>query len=171
MNIALSADLRSECEAFLFQEAEYLDERRFRDWLATLADDIAYEVPIRVTRGLEVREQDFARTGFHMKDNHATLAMRVERLYTEHAYAESPPSRTTRLISNVRVRPRASGAEIDVKSNFACYRGQGEGTAFDLLMGERQDVLRRAGGQLKLASRRVLLAHTTLPTANLGLFL
>ena len=171
MNLAVSADLKAECEAFLFREAEYLDERLFRDWLGLLADEIQYEVPIRVSRGLETREQDFTRTGFHMKDDHATLAMRVERLYTGHAYAESPASRTTRLVTNVRVKLGASPDVFDVRSNFACYRAQGESVGFDLLMGERIDVIRRVDSQLKLAARRILLAHTTLPTANLGLFL
>ncbi|MBL8643514.1 MAG: aromatic-ring-hydroxylating dioxygenase subunit beta [Rhodospirillaceae bacterium] len=157
---------------FLHQEAEYLDERSFREWLMMLAEDVRYEVPIRITRAMGTREQDFANTGYHMKDNFKTLSMRVERLYSEHAYAEDPPSRTTRLITNVRVRPlTASPEEYSVKSNFACYRAQGEGTDFDLLMGERRDVLRSTGGELKLASRCVLLVHTTLPTANLGLFL
>jgi len=166
-----AAELQAECAEFLFQEAEYLDDRRFRDWLQLITEDCVYQIPIRVTRGLGSHEADFARTGFHMKDTYPTLSMRVERLYTQYAYAEDPPSRTTRLVSNVRCQPRGSSPEIDVKSKFACYRAMGEGTDFDLLMGERRDVLRRVDGDLKLAARTVLLVHTTLPTANLGLFL
>ena len=34
-------------EDFLYAEADLLDERRFRDWLNLLADDITYFMPIR----------------------------------------------------------------------------------------------------------------------------
>jgi len=163
--------LQARCAEFLSREAEYLDDRRFRDWLKLLTEDVTYQIPVRVTRGLPSHEDDFANTGFHMKDTYPILAMRVERLFTEHAYAEDPPSRTTRLVGNVSSRRRGDTAEIDVKSKFACYRGMGEGVDFDLLMGERRDVLRMVDGELRLAARTVLLAHTTLPTANLGLFL
>jgi len=169
MNRTASTDVQTLCSEFLYREAEYLDDRRFRDWLQLLAEDVTYEIPIRVTRGFGIRELDFSNNGFHMKDSFRSLSMRVNRLYTEHAYAEDPPSRTTRLVTNVRVQPRASSAEIDVKSNFACYRAQGEGTEFALFMGERRDVLRPVDGHLKLAARRVLLAHTMLPAA-IGLF-
>ncbi len=164
-------ELQARCAEFLFAEAEYLDDRRFRDWLALLTEDVTYRIPIRVTRGLPNYEADFTNTGFHMKDTYPILAMRVERLYTEHAYAEDPPSRTTWLVSNVRSKRRGDTSDVDVKSKFACYRAMGEGVEFDLLMGERRDVLRLVDGELKLASRTVMLAHTTLPTANLGLFL
>ncbi|MBL8644951.1 MAG: aromatic-ring-hydroxylating dioxygenase subunit beta [Rhodospirillaceae bacterium] len=164
-----STDVQIKCVQFLYQEAEYLDDRRFRDWLQLLTDDMTYEMPVRLTHEFGNREQDFSDSGFHMKEGYRTLAMRVDRLYTERAYAEDPPSRTTRMISNVRVQPLRVPSELDVKSNFSCYRAQGDATTFDLFTGERRDVLRLVDGTLKLASRRVLLVHTTLPT-NIGLF-
>jgi 3-phenylpropionate/cinnamic acid dioxygenase small subunit len=169
MNLSASTDLQIKCAQFLYLEAEYLDDRRFRDWLQLLTGDMTYEMPVRLTHGFGGREQDFSDSGFHMKEVYHTLAMRVDRLYTERAYAEDPPSRTTRMISNVRVQPRGTSSELEVKSNFACYRAQGDATAFDLFMGERRDVLRLVDEELRLAARRVLLVHTTLPT-NIGLF-
>src|SRR5262249_1581120 len=38
--------LQHEVEQFLYAEAALLDARRFRDWLALLADDIHYWMPI-----------------------------------------------------------------------------------------------------------------------------
>ena len=32
-------------------EAEVLDERRLRDWLSLLADDVSYRMPVTVTAG------------------------------------------------------------------------------------------------------------------------
>jgi len=39
----------AEIQDFLYREALALDERRFRDWLDLLTDDMTYEVPVRVT--------------------------------------------------------------------------------------------------------------------------
>src|SRR5665213_1472567 len=39
--------LKADIEDFYYHEADLLDERRFRDWLNILADDISYFMPIR----------------------------------------------------------------------------------------------------------------------------
>ena len=50
--------LTHEIAEFLYREAELLDERRYADWLALLADDIRYWMPMRrnVKFGEEARE-------------------------------------------------------------------------------------------------------------------
>jgi 3-phenylpropionate/cinnamic acid dioxygenase small subunit len=168
-NAATARERYEQCAAFLFEEAEYLDDRRFTDWINCLAPDLVYEVPVRVTRGLEARDGEFSRDAYHMRDSFASMQMRVNRLQTEHAFGEDPPSRTTRLINNVRVSPR-DGGEADVKSNFLLYRAEGDSSNYELLAGERRDVLRQTDDGWKLARRHVRLAHTTLP-ASLGVFL
>jgi 3-phenylpropionate/cinnamic acid dioxygenase small subunit len=166
----LARDVTAECAQFLYLEAERLDHHEFDLWLSGLAEDLVYLMPIRVPRGPEARNLEFSPTGFHMKDTLASMKMRVARLYTEHAYAEDPPSRTQRLITNVRVDPMGDD-EYNVRSNFLCYRAQGDLADYDILVGERFDVLRDTADGWRLARRTVRLAHTTLLTANLGVFL
>ena len=50
--------LAQEVAEFLYREAELLDQRRYGDWLALLADDIRYWMPMRrnVKFGEETRE-------------------------------------------------------------------------------------------------------------------
>src|SRR5205823_4701800 len=43
-------DPYAAARAFLFHEAELLDGRRFPEWLNLMAQDIVYQVPVRVTR-------------------------------------------------------------------------------------------------------------------------
>ncbi|MEV0029571.1 3-phenylpropionate/cinnamic acid dioxygenase subunit beta [Nocardia sp. NPDC050793] len=168
---AVSQEITAACADFLYREAEYLDHREFDRWLGCLSEELVYLMPIRVTRGPEARDLEFSPTGFHMKDNYASMKMRVSRLYTEHAYAEDPPSRTQRLITNVRVDALDASDKYDVRSNFLCYRAQGDGVDSDLIVGERFDVLHDTADGWRLASRTVRLAHTTLITPNLGVFL
>ena len=42
--------LKQEIEEFLYQEADLLDTRKFREWLDLLADDLVYFMPIRRDR-------------------------------------------------------------------------------------------------------------------------
>ena len=39
--------LKADVEDFYYREADLLDERRFREWLDLLTDDIVYFMPIR----------------------------------------------------------------------------------------------------------------------------
>jgi 3-phenylpropionate/cinnamic acid dioxygenase small subunit len=171
---ALSADVGVffTAQAFLFEEAERLDRRRFQAWLELLADDIVYQAPVRVTRErgplAEVSDEMF-----HLDENLTTLRWRVERLGTDFAWAEDPPSRTRHCVSNIRVRS-ASADQIEVSSYLLLYRNRGSDASHDLLSGERQDVLRRTGRGFdgwQLARRQVILDQATLGTKNLAIFL
>ena len=53
--------LEQEIEEFLYREAELLDERRYEDWLALIADDIRYWMPMRRNVKVGEREREFTR--------------------------------------------------------------------------------------------------------------
>jgi 3-phenylpropionate/cinnamic acid dioxygenase small subunit len=80
-----------------------------------------------------------------------------------------PPSRTRRLISNVRVK-KDDGREIEVDCNFIVYRTRMEKDE-DLFVGTRNDILRRAGGALKIARRTIVLDQAVLSAKNISIFL
>ena len=40
-------ELKQEIEEFLYHEADLLDQRRFREWLDLLAEDLVYFMPVR----------------------------------------------------------------------------------------------------------------------------
>ena len=157
---------------FLYREAELLDEGRYREWLGLLTDDIRYQVPIRFAK--ERGAGPTAITGvatsmFHLDEDHDSLELRVDRLETGFAWAEEPPSRIRHFVSNVRAEPiDGRSDEVAVRSNVLVYRSRWDRPGHDLLSGERHDVLRRVDGDWRLASRRVILDNTTLPTLNLS---
>jgi 3-phenylpropionate/cinnamic acid dioxygenase small subunit len=161
--------LLTSVSEFLFLEAELIDDGRFDEWLELLADDLEYQVPVRLTRERATR-QDVSTEMFHLDETKATLRTRIARLKTEFAWAEDPPSRTRHFVSNVRVRP-AGEDEIEVRSNVLIYRNRGSDPTHDLLSGERHDLLRRSGDGWLLARRCVVLDQATIGTRNLGIFL
>jgi ethylbenzene dioxygenase beta subunit len=163
-------ELLWECIAWLNEEAELLDDNRQRDWLTMLDREIDYRVPIRVTRE-RAAGPGFSEHGYHLLEDYDTLEVRVDRLDSEYAWAEDPPSRMRRFVTNVRLK-EVEGDTVSLRSNLLIHRGaRYDSPGLELLTSERRDVLRRdADGALKLLSRLVLLDHTTLGTPNLAFF-
>jgi 3-phenylpropionate/cinnamic acid dioxygenase small subunit len=167
----VKAELERACAQFLFYEAELLDANEYQAWQEQcLSKDLVYLVPIRITRERNTTLSEFSSVGFHVHDTYDQIDLRVKRLVTEHAWAEDPPSRTRRLVTNIRVRERVP-EEVEVKSNLMIHRSQWDTVEYDLLVAERQDVLRQEEQEWRLLRRLVLLNHTILDTPNLGIFL
>ena len=167
----VTAELQHEVEQFLYAEARLLDERRYREWFALLADDLRYVMPLRYNR--LARERDHELSGpdesAWFDETKASIDMRIKRLETGLAWAEEPPSRVRHLITNVSIEVR--DAELEVRSCFHVYRSRLE-RQVDQFTGERTDRLRRAHTPLgwQLASRRIVLDQATLLSNNLSVF-
>lgn len=154
---------------FFFDEAALLDDGEFYKWLDCMSPDLVYKVATRVTR--ERRWTGPTDTTLLFDDTLETLRLRIDRLGTEYAWSEDPPSRTRHLVSNVRIHePREDGG-IPVSSAVMIYRSRGGSTKSDLLVGARADVLRDEGGTYRIAERMVTLDQSTLGSMNLSFFL
>ena len=141
--------LRAEVEELLFHEAELLDAWKLREWLLLLTPDARYLVPPN-----DRPEADHRSTLFTIADDRARIEARVNRLLDPNCYAEYPPSRTRRLIANVRV---AEDGEIVLASaNFIVHRfRRHEGVR--QYVGQYRYRLRRESGTLRIAERRAIL--------------
>ena len=176
-------DTIREVEQFLYREARLLDSRKFHEWLDLLADDIKYWMPLRANRypahskaisildGSRYEEGELSREDelAILDEDKDSLTRRINRLDSGMAWAEDPPSRTRHFVSNIEVEAGPRNAELRVYSNFIMYRTRGE-TEEDFYVGSREDVLRREGGQLKVAYRKIVLDQTVLLAKNVSNF-
>lgn len=166
-------EVRRQIEDFYYLEAELLDERKLREWLGLLTDDVRYWMPVR--RNLLERPNDVTEElskpgeAYYFDDDLNSLRIRVERTYSKVGWAEVPPSRTRHLITNIRIK-KDDGAEIEVRSNFLVYRTRMEGDK-DLFVGTRHDLLRRVDGGLKLSRRTIILDQAVLDAKNISVLL
>jgi 3-phenylpropionate/cinnamic acid dioxygenase small subunit len=159
-----------EIQDFLYREALALDERRFRDWLAYLTDDIRYEVPVRVTReGLA--DWELSPTSRIFDDTLDTLEVRVRRLETDFAWAEQPPSRTRHFVTNVIVDPTDVAEEFLASSNCFIYRSRGDDATPSLYSLFRKDTVRRTPDGWRLARRWAALDQSMINAHNLSIFI
>ena len=172
-----------EVEQFLYREARMLDNRQFHEWLELFTDDVRYWMPIRsnlypvnskaitILDGSRYEESEVSLEGdlALMDEDKDSLTRRVDRLDTGMAWAEDPPSRTRHIITNIEVEAGDSQDELRVYSNFFMYRTRAE-TEQEMYVGSREDILRRVGGQLRVASRKIVLDQTVLLAKNLSNF-
>jgi len=140
---------RAQIEDFLYEEAALLDTWQLQEWLELLTEDAIYEVP-----STDAPDGDAHTTLFIIADNIERIRSRVHQLLGKSAWAENPPSRTRRLISNVRIRA-VEGETIHVTANFAVYRMRFE--QVDTYVGRYEYTLRWRDGALKIQHRRAIL--------------
>lgn len=170
-------ELKQEVEEFLYEEAELLDERRFKEWLDLLAEDLVYFMPMRrnVKHGQHATQEN-TRLGQDISwfdEDKWTLTKRVEQIQTGVHWAEEPLSRVSHMVSNVQVveaKPSAADAqEVTVRSRFLVYQNRAQYETY-LFAGKRTDVLRRVQGDWKIARREIILEQNVLMAKNLTVF-
>jgi p-cumate 2,3-dioxygenase beta subunit len=148
---------RAAVEDFLYHEAALLDAWRLDEWLALLTEDATYRVPSN-----DQPQSDPKTTLFIIADDIRRIRARVTRLKDPHAHAESPRSRTRRLISNVRI---VSPEPLLVEANFVIYRFRGNEDVRQYV-GRYRYGLESSKGGLKIKTREAILDAMEL--ASLG---
>jgi 3-phenylpropionate/cinnamic acid dioxygenase small subunit len=170
-------DTKREIEEFLYDEANLLDERRFTEWLATLADDLRYFMPMEynvkfgehATRELTKREEQMS----WFNEGKWSLGKRAEQIQTGVHWAEEPLSRVCRLVSNVQLTAinddAPDGAEVDATSRFLIYQNRCEYEQY-FFVGDRFDRMRRTANGWALARREIRIHQNVLLAKNLSIF-
>jgi 3-phenylpropionate/cinnamic acid dioxygenase small subunit len=168
--------LKDQIEEFLYKEAELLDERCFEEWLELLTEDVRYWVPMRRNVKFGDLDREYTREGRDINwfdEGKDTLTRRVKQILTGVHWAEEPLSRICHLVSNIQLlqaTPSMSDpAKVKVKCRFMVYRNRVE-TETDILVGKREDLLRKVDGQWKIAQRKVILDQNVLLAKNLTFF-
>ncbi|MGQ0656451.1 MAG: aromatic-ring-hydroxylating dioxygenase subunit beta [Betaproteobacteria bacterium] len=146
---------RAAAEDFLYHEAALLDAWQLDEWLALLTEDATYRVPSN-----DRPDGDPRSALFTIADDIHRIRARVRRLQDPNAHAESPPSRTRRVVSNVRVLEG-----LRVECNFVVYRFR-RGDDMRTYVGRYRHTLREEQGKLRIAAREAILDAMEL--ASLG---
>jgi 3-phenylpropionate/cinnamic acid dioxygenase small subunit len=173
----LSHELKNEIEDFLYREAELLDDRKFREWLDLLSEDLVYFMPLR--RNVKFGEQaarENTKAGRDVSwfdEDKWTLTKRVDQILTGIHWAEEPLSRVCHMVSNVQIveaTPSLSEPQqVVAKSRFLIYQNRVESET-SVFVGKRTDTLRRENGDWKLVHREIVLDQNVLQAKALTVF-
>lgn len=149
-------------EQFLYYEASLLDRRAHEEWLALYTDDAEYWVPQRdgddPTRDVSIVFDDWSR-----------LHGRVVRLSSGFAYSQEPPSRTSRLIGNVRVKDDGADGLVEVEASMIIVEVR-RGTQ-KVYAGATEHFLRPAADSFLIRRKVVRLVNGDLPLGNVSFLL
>jgi len=153
--IDAAAITRADVEDFLYTEAAMLDDWLLDEWLALLTEDATYHVPSNDRPESNPRDALFT-----IADDIQRIRARVKRLKDVNAHAESPRSRTRRMISNVRILHAADG-KLHVTANFVVNRFR-RGSPKREYVGHYLYTLVPTAQGLRIAARRAILDSTEL---------
>ncbi len=167
--VPLGSEIYNRLLETLYDEAAALDERRFDDWVAMLHEDLVYTAPLRLTRTGPNRDRDVVRTAKHFDDDYNSILMRTGRL-TKSAWAEDPPSRVRRFVTNVRVGETETPDDYEVVSYLFVERSRGDNWVNEKLTAERRDIWRYIDGVYKLVRREIIVDQATLSMSNFAIF-
>jgi benzoate/toluate 1,2-dioxygenase beta subunit len=158
----------SDAERFLYLEARLADEHDYDGWESLWTDDALYWVPANGEGGDPTREMSI------IYDNRSRIATRIRQLKTGRRYAQTPPSRTRRLLSSIELRPdaRRFGAEplpssdAEVQANFLIVESRSAGLNF--LAGRATYHLRAVKGDIKMSFKKVVLINNDRPLPTMS---
>lgn len=160
-----------EIVEFLEDEATLLDSGKLMEWMGLMAVDLRYQMPVRSTRDL-IDGSEFSTGMFMFDETIMTLGIKATRLAaTTSAWAEKPPSRTRRHVTNIRVFRTGVEGEYEVTSSLLLLRNRYQEHNYEIISARRVDILRRQDGALKIAKRIIYSDQASLGTQNLAVFL
>jgi benzoate/toluate 1,2-dioxygenase subunit beta len=148
--MTLPDETRREIELFLLREAKLLDTGEFEAWLALYEPQGIYWMPS------QPGQTDPKGVASIIYEDHAILAMRVQRLLEARALVLTPMPRTTHLISNIEVAEDGADA-FKAEAAFLCIEHQGEKQR--LYSGRHTHHLVRGNGSFRIALKHVALAN------------
>ena len=149
--------LHHEIESFNAQYAQALDEQRLSDWTEMFTDDALYVILSRENydRGLPV--------GLIYCENKRMIHDRAFALMETSMFA---PRYLRHIIGNQVVLSAESNGTVKARANYVVLQvllDRPDATLHQV--GVYYDVLRRVGGQLKLAERRCVYDNLLVPNA------
>ncbi|OGB50538.1 MAG: hypothetical protein A2496_22985 [Burkholderiales bacterium RIFOXYC12_FULL_60_6] len=156
----------NELMHFLIEEAHLLDSALYKQWVGLLAEDVMISMPVRQT--VNRKRGDGRSQLCWLYDDKAALTFKALRYLGDSAWADDPPSRIRRMITNVRVHETKVPEEYLVQSYLQLQRNSGNQHNFTTFSARRDDIMRRSGTGWLIAQRDILVDQAVLGQPNLG---
>jgi 3-phenylpropionate/cinnamic acid dioxygenase small subunit len=148
--------------SLLYQEARLLDERKYREWLGIFSDDCIYWVPAN-ERIVDPRAD--CTINF---DDRRRMTDRVQLIETGVLHAQTPHSRTCRLVSNIECW-KISTNRIGVRSNVSIFEYRNGRSANYL--GWQGHILAKEKRGLRIKAKTINLLNADQPQGNITFIL
>ena len=153
----MDVELLTRCADLLYQEAAYLDERRWQEWLALYTEDAEFWLP---AWDEDARPTDDPQSQLSLiyYSNRVGLEDRVWRIQSGFSPATSPLLRICHLITNVRITEVVRD-QPHVSSHWQVQIYRPEKQQAFTYFGFYEHVLRPEAGSLRIAKKKIILLN------------
>ncbi len=157
---------------FYTREAWLLDHHDLRGWMALLAKDVTYRMPLRITEPKTAAGEQISRQNWHYNDDYASLGARIHRVSnTKSAWSDDPQVRFRRMVTNIAVGESDQPEAFEVMSYVLVARSRFETETYQFVTAERHDLLRSVDKGFLIARREVIIDLSVLGAPNLAFFI
>jgi p-cumate 2,3-dioxygenase subunit beta len=154
----------AQAQELVFREAALLDDWKTDEWSSLFTEDAEYLVP-----STDDPNGSPSSSLFLIYDDRVRLVQRGVRLLKRTAHAEYPHSRTTRVVSNVRVSVEERGADR-IDCTFVVYRSRAD--RLDIYPGRSIYLLAEVDGRHLIRRKTAILGLEELrPQGKLSIIL
>lgn len=153
----MALEFISRCADLLYQEAAYLDERRWAEWLALYTEDAEFWVPAWDEDG-KPTEDPLSQLSLIYYNRRAGLEDRVWRIQSGLSPASSPLLRTCHLITNIRLLQVAND-QAQVSSHWQVHIYRPEKQQSFSYFGFYEHALRLEGEHVRIAKKKIILLN------------
>ena len=153
----MSSDLLTRCADLLYEEAAYLDERRWTEWLALYSEDAEFWVPAWDEDGRPTSDPQ-SQLSLIYYDRRSGLEDRVWRIQSGLSSASSPSLRTCHLITNIRLTD-STNDRLHVASHWQVHIYRPERQQSFSYFGFYEHTLRIEGERLRIIKKKIVLLN------------
>ncbi|WP_029048045.1 benzoate 1,2-dioxygenase small subunit [Cupriavidus sp. amp6] len=150
----MSMDYQKVCSA-LYQEARFLDDRQWDEWLACYTADVTYWMPAWDDDD-KLTEDPQSEISLMYYSGRGGLEDRVFRIRTERSSASMPEPRTSHHVTNIEVLAQRDN-EVDVRYNFNTLSHRYKVT--DQYFGTAYVTFRNVDDRLLISSKKIALKN------------
>jgi 3-phenylpropionate/cinnamic acid dioxygenase small subunit len=156
-------DAHGRVSHVLYREARLLDERRYDTWLAAFAPECIYWIPSRAEPADPRTE-----SGIYL-DDRRRMADRVAMVRSGHLHAQTPPSRTRRMLTNIESWS-TDGTRVVARANLALWEHR-KGVTRAWPGFQVYEIIHDATGAPLIATKIVCLLDRDAPQGNYAFIL
>ena len=159
----MEPELLSHCADLLYQEAAYLDERRWSEWLALYTEDAEFWIPAWDEDARPTHDPQ-SQLSLIYYNSRAGLEDRVWRIESGLSPASTPLARTCHLITNVRITEVVDG-QPHVSAHWQVHTYKPERQRSLTYYGFYEHVLRPEQDRLRIAKKKIILLNDVIESA------
>ncbi len=147
--------------ALLLEEADCLDNRRWRDWLTLFREDAVYWVPSWHDDN-EMIDNPHGEISLIYCGDRGRIAERVWRIESGLSSSLLRLPRTRHFLTNIRVSDAANEAVV-VTANFMVNTYKHEEKRTDMFFGHYRHILIPAGDALLIKEKHIVVCNDVIP--------